>query len=201
MKHPRFGSEKLPQGRANAPARRLPVAGFALLPVADCFARLVCKGGPGTARGDNPHLPPKQGTTCPQSIVKSHASACAPAERRELLRGRSSPESCACEVKAKAPKLFQRRFLRLDFGGHALDLSVSLSKANVRDGDSIDACVQPVSLFASEAAFALHLPGGPALSLGDPFKGGKKAQRAVGAGPADPSNPGCVCCPWTTALW
>ena len=101
-----------------------------------------------------------------------------------------SPNASVRELKAEAQKLLRRRFLRLALQGQLLDISSSLLEVGVRDGDSIDAVVQPVKLSSSDKAFAFHTLGGAALAWGAPSKrrGLQPGARAVGTRPANPSD-------------
>ena len=86
------------------------------------------------------------------------------------------PELSVRELKAEAQQQFNRRFLRLVFEGQQLDPSNTLSEVGVRDGDSIDAIVQPLKLTSTYRAFALHVAGGKALTWGSPHFGSDSSQ-------------------------
>ena len=83
-----------------------------------------------------------------------------------------SPETPVRELKAAAQQQFQRRFLKLTAKGRPLDLSATLSRAGLRDGDVVDAVVQPVKLAATKKAFALYVQGGEVLTWGYRDHGG-----------------------------
>ena len=87
-----------------------------------------------------------------------------------------SPQSPVRELKAKAQWLLKRRFLALMFRQQKLDPWSALSEVGVRDGDIIDAIVQPVALASTTGAFALHATGGSVLTWGLSEKGGDTSQ-------------------------
>ena len=87
-----------------------------------------------------------------------------------------SPAWSVRDVKTEAQKQLKCRFLRLAFRGQQLDELNSLSEMGIRDGDSIDAIVQPVNLVSTRGAFAFFVTEGAALTWGSHRNGGDSSQ-------------------------
>ena len=87
-----------------------------------------------------------------------------------------SPESRVRDVKAQAQEQLKRRFLALSFRHQRLDVESGLAELGVRDGNIVDAIVQPIQLACTTGAFALHATGGSLLAWGDPAYAGDSSQ-------------------------
>ncbi|CAJ1429565.1 unnamed protein product [Effrenium voratum] len=86
------------------------------------------------------------------------------------------PESSIRELKAAAQQQLKCRFLALAFRGQQLDVSSALGEVGVRDGEHIDAIMQSVRFASTASSFALYVPGGTALTWGNPGHGGDSSE-------------------------
>ena len=97
------------------------------------------------------------------------------------------------ELKAAAQQHFQRR-LKLTAKGQQLDLTATMNKAGLRDGDVVAAVLQLGQLAATDQAFALHGHGADMATWGRPEYGGDISQVQEQLRKAHASNCGCFCC-------
>ncbi|CAJ1374405.1 unnamed protein product [Effrenium voratum] len=86
-----------------------------------------------------------------------------------------APDTPVSELKAAAQQHFQRR-LKLSAQNRPLELTATLGEAGLRDGDLVQALIQPVKLAATAWAFALHVAGGDGVAWGLPDRGGDSSQ-------------------------
>ena len=78
-----------------------------------------------------------------------------------------SPATLISELKAAAKQHFQRP-LKLTWKGQQLNLTATVSKAGLANGDVLTAVVQLCKLAATGTAFALHGHGSSVVTWGRP---------------------------------
>ena len=86
-----------------------------------------------------------------------------------------SPATPVSQLKAAAQQHFQRR-LRLTAKGRQLDLTATLSEAELRDGEVVTAVVELGKLAATHQAFALNGHGSEVVTWGRAEWGGDSSQ-------------------------
>ena len=99
-----------------------------------------------------------------------------------------SPETPIRELKAAAQQHFQRGFLKLFAKGQPLDLTATLSQAGLRDGDVVDAVVQPVQAATTEHSLCTSRKQGRDLGSRRLRRGQQPSARTAEQCPAESSD-------------